>query len=467
MTPVEDRTRAAMDAITGLVEKVPPLRLPPPALPAGAPSRRRRRLVPSPRRLWGPWPWGPWLAPAAAAAAVLAIAITLVAARDMPDTRPSPAAAPAGAPAGLPAYYLTFSQPQTDMTVPVGLVLAATLTGKKLATLAPPHGLSFSGITGAADDRTFVAAAHWYPYGVQTSQGRMRTWYLVRVGGTGTRVSLTMTRLPIPATKSGTDVAGIALSPDGTMLAVATQPYTDLLPIPQVLRVYSVATGRVLHTWRSAPGSRYGPIDGAEGEGADDNAALTWVGNRALAYFGGVQTGPRSVSAGVMVLDLSRPDGGITASSRLAVPVTFDNDEKLAPFGCGPVYRGDIAITGNGKSFVCGGEGTSDAKLPTLVCGTAPVRNTAAFASFSLTTGKLTRFLAGYRTNCFGYAVQDPYPVWVNATGSTLIGYIYFGGGRQRFGVFTSPGSFRPLPLPVPGNWDQYMNGSLLYQVAW
>lgn len=35
-----------------------------------------------------------------------------------------------------------------------------------------------------------------------------------------------------------------------------------------------------------------------------------------------------------------------------------------------------------------------------------------------------------------------------------------------RFGVFSN-GSFRPLPIPVPGNWYQWDDGSLLYQVAW
>jgi hypothetical protein len=35
-----------------------------------------------------------------------------------------------------------------------------------------------------------------------------------------------------------------------------------------------------------------------------------------------------------------------------------------------------------------------------------------------------------------------------------------------RFGVF-SHGSFRPLPIPVPGTWYQWDDGSLLDQVAW
>ena len=104
---------------------------------------------------------------------MLAVAFTLVAVRDMPGARPPAPASPAatGLAGGVPEYYLTFSQPRGDTTVPVGLVLGATVTGKKLATLPPPPGLSFAGVTGAADDRTFVADAHRDPYGVQRLDG--------------------------------------------------------------------------------------------------------------------------------------------------------------------------------------------------------------------------------------------------------------------------------------------------------
>ncbi len=168
MTAVEDRTRAAMDAVTGLVERVPPLTLPP---PPGAVSRRRRGRAPFPRRRWGSW-----LALVTAAAAVVAIAIALVAVRDLPDGASAPPPGPVAATTGIPAYNVSLSQPVGDTTTPVGLVLAATLTGKKLFTLQPPRGLSFAGITGAADDRTFVADAHADPYGVRGSAGRSRTW---------------------------------------------------------------------------------------------------------------------------------------------------------------------------------------------------------------------------------------------------------------------------------------------------
>lgn len=134
MSTVADRTRAAMDAITSQVYDAPPLALPPPLAWAPPGSRRRRRAL-APRRRWGAW-----LAPLAAAAAVIALAVSLVAVRGTPggDTL-VPAVSPAGAAVSFPDYYLTFNQPVSDETIPVGLELRSTLTGKTLSTLQPPR----------------------------------------------------------------------------------------------------------------------------------------------------------------------------------------------------------------------------------------------------------------------------------------------------------------------------------------
>lgn len=466
MTPaLEERTRAAMDAIAGLVENVPPLRLPPPEAQGAA--RRHRWGV---RGAWSaPGLRGSWLAPVTAAVAVLVIAIALVVVRDMPHARmapPAPGISPAGAPVSFPRYYVTFSQPPGDTATPVSLVLADTLTGKKLFTLPPPRGLSFAGITAAADDRTFVADAHRDPYGVTGSKGRSRWWYLVRVTGTGTGVALTMAKLPIPPTPVGTVIAGIELSPDGTKLAV-TVPFTTNNHMSQLLRVYSVATGEVLHTWSTAP--RQNPIMGQSLFGADPNTSLAWVGEHAIAFVGSGSSGSSRASGSgyaIRELDLSRPDGDLLASSRPTAAVPVADTDNPAPYGCGPIFRVDVLVTGDGKSFVCGGTGSSAAMLPKLYCLQHPTWNVVGFAGFSLTGKGSAGILSGYRTGCFGYNVTA-YPVWVNATGSTVIGYMIFGGKNSgMFGVF-SKGSFRPLPYPVPGNSYQYQAGSLLYQVAW
>jgi hypothetical protein len=368
--------------------------------------------------------------------------------------------------AGVPAYNVTLDQSVEDTTTPVGLVLATTLIGKKLFTLAPPRGLSFAGITGAADDRTFVADAHRDPYGVRGSEGRSRTWYLVRIVGSGARASLTMRKLPIPPTPVGTGIAAIALSPDGTKLAVASERVTTQPHEQQLLRVYSVATGKVLHTW-SSPTSQYPPIEGGGYYGGDATSTVVWVGERALAFNqGSSRTSGTAPTLVVQVLDLSRRDGDLLGSSRTAAILPAPNGQNTpAPFGCN-WFWGDVMITGNGKSYVCGGSGTSAAQLPKLYCLKRPTWNVLGFAGISLTTGKPTGILSGYRTGCSGYTVSD-YPVWVNATGSVVIGYMIFGDKTSgRFGVF-SHGSFRPLPYTVPGNSYQYEGGSLLDMTAW
>lgn len=51
---------------------------------------------------------------------------------------------------GVPAYYAAMAA--------TGLVIGDTITGARLATLPPPRGTSFVGVTAAADDRTFVVS---------------------------------------------------------------------------------------------------------------------------------------------------------------------------------------------------------------------------------------------------------------------------------------------------------------------
>jgi hypothetical protein len=241
-----------------------------------------------------------------------------------------------------------------------------------------------------------------------------------------------------------------------------SEPITASNDEQQLLRVYSVATGAVLHAW-SSPADQIPPIEGGGGAG-DPNTTLAGVGERAHAFNQGTRAKSGYVTLEVKLLSLSRPDGDLLGSSRTAAILPTPNWEgKPAPFGCNWLW-GDVMVTGDGKSYVCGGNGTSGAQLPKLYCLKQPTWNTLGFAGISLATGKLTGILSGYRTGC--YNVKD-YPVWVNATGSTVIGYMIFGDKTSgRFGVF-SAGSFRSLPYPVPGNSYQYEAGSLLNMVAW
>ena len=155
-----------------------------------------------------------------------------------------PAAAPvAGAsassgatPTGVPEYYVAWMQASSPY-----LVVGNTFTGQTIATINAPAGVFLEEVFGAAaDDRTFVVTGH-HRHGTDVGT---TVWYLLRIAP-GSSTPARLTPLPLPVRQS---YAGVALSPDGTQVAVA------LPGRPAALRVYSTATGALLREW-STPAS--------------------------------------------------------------------------------------------------------------------------------------------------------------------------------------------------------------------
>ena len=105
-------------------------------------------------------------------------------------------------------------------------------------------------MTAAADDRTFVVSVASLPSNSTPPQPTLG-WDLLRInpGATG----YTLRRLSIPALPRNTMLGGLALSPDGTELAVMFHSDTMAAFIygTATLRVYSVASGQALRTWQS------------------------------------------------------------------------------------------------------------------------------------------------------------------------------------------------------------------------
>jgi hypothetical protein len=186
-----------------------------------------------------PW-WGRWsrrLAPLAAAAAVIAVALVLVSLRGAVHTG-SGGAPPAGtsklparppaaqyvASGAVPRYYLSLTSGGNPNFGPSHAVVRATATGAALGTImASAPGGTILAVTGAADDRTFVLDEEkWVPLTSNVNASwETRSFYLVRLepsGAPGIRVKLPMT--------AGRLVTGVALSADGTRLAIAVQPQT-------------------------------------------------------------------------------------------------------------------------------------------------------------------------------------------------------------------------------------------------
>src|SRR5215831_12480850 len=285
MNTIEDRLRAATKAAADTVApgSAPPLKLP--EEPGGFGWLRG-----GPRRPAG---WPGWLAPAAAAAAVVAASQVISGAFDghqQATTSVTPAEA------GVSSYYvaLRFSRGTRCCDTPkTWAAVVNTATGAVLATVAPPKPyVTFAGVSGAGDGRTFVVAAQR-----RTNEPANR-FFLLRInpaGRPGDRARLSP--LPIPEDKN--QVLSFALSPGGRSLAVADFAGVQIL---------NVSTG-AQRTWHPSLGGSY------LGSATTD-ALLSWSADgRKLAF----AYNSDSTGMGAYLLDTTAPGSNLLASSRRLV----------------------------------------------------------------------------------------------------------------------------------------------------
>lgn len=303
MNALEEKLRAALrETADEISPQAPPLRLHP---------RRGRR-------------WFAWAAPLASAALVVVlIAASIALAGGIRHQQASSAkatSAPAG-PDGIPAYYvaLTTKKPDSDI-YSLGATAAevrSTATGAVLAKVTPPRPyVSFTGVTGAADDRTFVLSAQGpndpgnlsslqynqkYPDGYYPSQ----RFFLLRIepeGKTGSRMSLTA--LPAAYTPANDAIHDMALSPDGTTLAadVGGVLFNDKL------YVFNLATGTE-RAWSARTCARCLPTGGGLGYGGVNVDALSWTADGEHVAFVWGNT--------VRLLDTRAPGSNIVADSKV------------------------------------------------------------------------------------------------------------------------------------------------------
>jgi hypothetical protein len=397
-----------------------------------------------------------WLAPVAAAAAVLAIAIALVVVRIIPNGTAGPAKTPprsasralaaAAAPgrSPIPAYYAALTQP---LISPHGtgspVVIVGTRTGKVLVSVPPPRGDIFAGITGAVDGRMFVVDTEQASRSLDTEY-LPRSWYLLRLSTSGGRLTARLSKLPIPATANGSSVEGIALSPDGTRLAVAVQPHASNGKSPALLRVYSVATGAVLRTWTAPASAR--AFGGPQIGYPDQNTELQWAdGDRELAFTSSRTTYAAKhslpqVHVTVRLLDTTRAGSGLIADSRV---IWSSDAAQSAAKASTPTCSGiesDLLITADGTTVVCGAKHVAEKPGPG---GTQLFTWTVSWLEYSAATGKLVRALpAGTVTGRNMDFLEDPLRLfieWADAAGDTVIGYWPAGA--------TNNGPFSNFPL--------------------
>ncbi len=431
MTTIEDRLRAATRAAADTVApgSAPPLRLPDREHDRG-PARR-----PGPGRRWPGW-----AAPLAAAAAVTVIIVGVpIATRlaHLPQNRPGlagtvtvPLRRAPSTPGGAVPPYAVGLAPGPLAAQSTRAVVRATASGAVLATLSPPRGYgSFTWVTGAADDRTFVLAA--YGRGPVTGSAPAPTarnataFFLLRLDPAAGMARLTP--LPVPAQPDlpgmGSAISGIALSPDGGKLAVALGNQSG----PSELKLFDLRSGSV-RVWHGRRGARIDGYITADELGANP---LSWTADgKILAVDQEVRQ-----AINVRLLDTTAPGGDLWASARAA---TFPNWP-------GGSVAGSAIITPDG----------------TKIIGMAVVRHATQIQvnEFSASMGKALGTMVRLRYRR-GAITGWPNVLWSDSSGSTLIVKITEPGtGASKNGGLTpevvgvvTRGQFTPLPGIPAGN---------------
>ncbi|HTR94058.1 MAG TPA: hypothetical protein VMI73_20180 [Trebonia sp.] len=452
MNSAENRVLAAMSAAADLAAReipaAPPLRLPPESAPAT-------------RRGHAPRGWIRWLVPLAAAAAVIALAISLALIKDIQNgsmVPPNPSTTTG--PGGVPRYYVALEQlaGQQGASLPrSGIVAGDSLTGGTLTTFAPPAGTTFASVTAAADDLTFVVFAvtsstgSFSPKAKTTLTGR---WYQVRLSP-GAASPARLTPLPVKpvillrdtSAEAGWAALGAsfatALSGSGRELAVPEW----VAPHGLAVKVFSVATGRLLHDWTTSDPSLH----------QEQQPSLMWIdGDRSLALLSS-----RSMSAVLSetavrewpVAGSARGDLAAVGKVVWSLQNTSGSDTTLQ--NCLYEEPGGVHISADGKTFSCA---TSAA---TADGGEVKFYTFPLAASTTVTAkGRLDAQLR-LRDNLGGQYLAQV--LWASPSGGTLIGTWIRGvltpvssqGGSSARGApglsigVISHGRFAPLHFPA------------------
>jgi hypothetical protein len=430
MSREEDLIRATTRAIASAVREVPPLRLEQAPDELRSPARAPRGLRGGGR----PRGWRSWGVPLLAAAVVVALAITLVIVKSIPNGATVPVNSPTSTAGldGAPRYFAVL-QPLagTANITKDSIVIGDSLTGKTLATFAPPVHTIFQSVTAAADDRTFVVFALTSAngtFGISPRNGPAITgrWYEVRLApGTAHPASLAL--LPIkpqtwvyPPTVhdffqvAPGEVFATALSQSGLELAIADIPAgrgasASAIAHSQEVKVFSVATGRLLDDWTTDDAAIAVPADWTWPD--QPVSPLTWIdGDRALALATSHEVLPSGAVTGtVRRLNVAGPASGdlIADSTVLYSGALTANGQD----GCYAIIYWPPLVSADGKTISCANE-----------VELTPSRNSVAFDTDPLGTPPAIKPRFDYRVTPSRPLAGPLSVLWTSPSGDTLIG---------------------------------------------
>jgi hypothetical protein len=191
-------------------------------------------------------------------------------------------------------------------------VVGSTVTGRIIATIAVPKPYNaFVAVSAAADDRTFVLAAQKLPAPPPAPQPAPSTspatrFYQLRINPAG-RHPAVLSALPLPVLPAGnfTMDDSIALSPDGSKLAV--QLFPGQCHNPSGVRVYDLAHG----------GSRTWLLPRGDASGCPGVNSPSWAADGRSLVLLISSSKPHGCIAGcVQLLDTTTSGGNLMADSK-------------------------------------------------------------------------------------------------------------------------------------------------------
>ena len=325
-----------------------------------------------------------------------------------------------------PPYYMALVVVRDGTATRINAVVRNTITGRTLATIRPPAPYtSFVGVTGAADDRTFVLTAR-----AALSPGRdtAAKLYEARFSPGGHTVSLTPLALPgLPPSRF---FVGAALSPNGRQLAVAggaSAIDTKTVSSFGWIAIYSLPGGAV-RRWIMGPGIP---------ELAFGSSIMTWS-RAGLAYDwnGGIP----GYFPGEYLLSTSGPGGSLLTDSRLltcgmAQSTSLDATGYLTPDAA-------TIIVALGHPVAPG------RSLPPCSQPLPPTTTVAPLLEeFSAATGKAIRVIyTGHRLGPNLPAQNDYSVFWSSDSGNVLVIDAPPAAGRLPVYGVLSRGTFTPIP---------------------